>query len=79
MVPDVEVVELSEHVHVAAHRGGLAQTVFVQSADGSYVQREVRLGEQHGQHTTILDGLHPGEAVVTEGAILLDAEANEAL
>lgn len=53
--------------------------VFVRSPDGSYAQREVRLGEQHGQHTTILDGLQPGDPVVTEGSILLDAEANEAL
>lgn len=53
--------------------------VFVQDPDGSYAQREVHLGEQSGQHTTLLDGLRPGERVVTEGAILLDAEANEAL
>ena len=25
MIPDVEIVELAEDVHVAAHRGGLAQ------------------------------------------------------
>jgi cobalt-zinc-cadmium efflux system membrane fusion protein len=53
--------------------------VFVRNEDGSYSQREVTLGEQHGQHTTVLAGLRPGELVVTEGAILLDAEANEAL
>ena len=53
--------------------------VFVRNADGSYTQREVRRGEQHGQHVAILSGLHLGEPVVTEGAILLDAEANEAL
>ena len=52
--------------------------VFVRSGDGSYVQKEVRIGEQRGQHVTILAGLAPGEQVVTEGAILLDAEANEA-
>jgi cobalt-zinc-cadmium efflux system membrane fusion protein len=54
--------------------------VFVaQGGGGKFVQREVRPGEQHGQHTTIVSGLTPGELVVTEGAILLDAEANEAL
>ncbi|MET0284986.1 MAG: efflux RND transporter periplasmic adaptor subunit [Polyangiales bacterium] len=53
--------------------------VFIASADGTYVQREVKIGEQFGQHTTILDGVAPGERVVTEGAILLDAEANEML
>ena len=53
--------------------------VFVANSDGAYAQREVQIGEQHGQHTTILSGVKPGEQVVTEGAILLDAEANEAL
>ena len=53
--------------------------VFVQNLKGAYVQREVRPGEQHGQHIAVLSGLAPGERVVTEGAILLDAEANEAL
>lgn len=53
--------------------------VFVQNGAGAYVQREVRPGEQHGQHVAVLSGLTPGERVVTEGAILLDAEANEAL
>lgn len=53
--------------------------VFVRRPDGAYEQREVQVGEQHGQHTTILGGLAPGDPVVTEGAILLDVEANEAL
>ena len=53
--------------------------VFLRNADGTYSQKEVRPGEQYGQHIAILDGLHPGDPVVTEGAILLDAEANEAL
>jgi cobalt-zinc-cadmium efflux system membrane fusion protein len=53
--------------------------VFVQSGQGVYAQREVRPGEQRGQHIAILSGLQPGDPVVTEGAILLDAEANEAL
>ncbi len=53
--------------------------VFVKRTDGAYEQREVKLGEQHGQHVMILSGLEPGTPVVTEGAILLDVEANEAL
>jgi RND family efflux transporter MFP subunit len=53
--------------------------VFVRQKDGTYLEREVHVGDQHGQHTTILSGLVPGEDVVTEGAILLDAEAHEAL
>lgn len=53
--------------------------VFVRRSDGSFVQREVELGSQHGQRATVTSGLSPGEEVATEGAILLDAEANEAL
>ena len=53
--------------------------VFTRNPNGTFAQREVRPGEQHGQHVQILSGLAPGEPVVTEGAILLDAEANEAL
>jgi membrane fusion protein, heavy metal efflux system len=53
--------------------------VFVRRSDGAYEQREVKLGEQHGQHVMVLSGLEPGVPVVTEGAILLDVEANEAL
>lgn len=53
--------------------------VFAKNPDGSYVQREVEIGDQRGQHTTVLSGVRPGDEVVTEGAILLDAEANEAL
>jgi cobalt-zinc-cadmium efflux system membrane fusion protein len=53
--------------------------VFVERDDGRFIEREVHVGEQHGQHTILLDGVAPGEKVVTEGAILLDTEANEAL
>jgi cobalt-zinc-cadmium efflux system membrane fusion protein len=53
--------------------------VFTRNANGAFVQREVRPGDQHGQHVAILSGIAPGDQVVTEGAILLDAEANETL
>jgi RND family efflux transporter MFP subunit len=53
--------------------------VFVRRPDGAFAQHEVQPGEQRGSRITILSGLRPGEPVVTEGAILLDAEANEAL
>ncbi|MBX3229430.1 MAG: efflux RND transporter periplasmic adaptor subunit [Labilithrix sp.] len=53
--------------------------VFVRHADGSFREREVQVAGQYGEHATIASGLQPGEEVVTEGAILLDAEVNEAL
>ncbi len=53
--------------------------VFLQAADGSYHQKEVKLGEQQGSHVTLIEGVKQGDKLVTQGAILLDAEANEAL
>jgi hypothetical protein len=52
--------------------------VFVKRADGAFVQTKVLRGEQHGAHTTVLDGVHPGDSLVTEGAVLLDVALNEA-
>ena len=53
--------------------------VFLQAEDGSYRQKEVKLGEQQGAHVTLTDGVKAGDKLVTQGAILLDAEANQAL
>ena len=53
--------------------------VFVPTTASTFVARPVRLGPQVGEHISVLDGLRPGEEVVTRGAILLDAEANAAL
>ena len=53
--------------------------VFVQRAPGEFVQREVHLGEEQADRVHVLSGLQVGDKVVTQGAILLDAEANEAL
>ena len=51
--------------------------VFVKNADGSFSQREVKIGEQRGEHTIVLSGVKVGDPIVTEGAILLDAELHE--
>jgi Cu(I)/Ag(I) efflux system membrane fusion protein len=53
--------------------------VFVPGDAATFTARRVRLGAQTGEHVAILDGLRPGEEVVTRGAILLDAEANAEL
>lgn len=52
--------------------------VFVRQADGSFIEREVAVADQHGEHATVTNGLEPDNEIVTEGAILLDVEANEA-
>ncbi len=53
--------------------------VFVKTPQGTYVRREIERGDQRGARVGVLSGLAVGDSVVTEGAILLDAEANEAL
>jgi membrane fusion protein, heavy metal efflux system len=52
--------------------------LFVEAGNGRFSQRKVKIGAQTGDHIAILDGVRPGERVVTRGAILLDAEANAA-
>lgn len=52
--------------------------VFVEVGEGLYEQRPVRLGLTRGETVGVIDGVKPGDRVVTRGAILLDAEANTA-
>jgi cobalt-zinc-cadmium efflux system membrane fusion protein len=52
--------------------------LFVESKPGVFSQRKVRAGAQTGDHIALLEGIQPGERIVTRGAILLDAEANAA-
>jgi len=52
--------------------------VFAQTGEGTYQQRPVRIGVRDGEHVGILEGVAPGDPIVTRGAILLDAEANTA-
>jgi HlyD family secretion protein len=65
----LELGELSEAVLV--DRGGFYQTtggqwIFVLDESGSYaVRRPIRLGRQNIQVFEVLDGLKPGEKVVT--------------
>ncbi len=43
--------------------------VYIQNDPTCYSKREVRLGMSDGHRVEILSGLHPGETVVTDGAI----------
>lgn len=45
--------------------------VYVQMAPGTFAQRLVRLGGQHGDETAIADGLNPGDQVVGQGSVFL--------
>lgn len=45
--------------------------VYVESASGAYVKREVQTGEPFDEYIPIVSGLHTGERVVVDGAMLL--------
>jgi cobalt-zinc-cadmium efflux system membrane fusion protein len=45
--------------------------VFVDSGDGRFVRREVKVGDSSDGNITILSGLQSGQKVVSEGALLL--------
>jgi cobalt-zinc-cadmium efflux system membrane fusion protein len=47
----------------------------VEDEDGKFLQRTVVLGPLIGAAYTVLRGLEPGEAVVTEGSFFLRAES----
>ncbi len=55
---------------------GDRQVVFVSAGneDGKFILRQVRLGSPIGDNYSVLSGLKPGEAVVTEGSFFLRAE-----
>lgn len=55
-------------------RGG-ETVVFVEKTRGHFVRRSVRVGDDDGLTATIVEGLAPGERIVTRGSILLAAEA----
>jgi len=55
---------------------GERQVVFVSLGNGRFEPRNVRVGvETQGDRVEILDGVKPGEMVVTSGQFLLDSEA----
>jgi Cu(I)/Ag(I) efflux system membrane fusion protein len=54
---------------------GKRQVVWVETAPGTMVQREVKTGVRSGDRVQILEGLQPGEKVVLKGGYLVDSEA----
>ena len=60
-------------------KDGGRRVVYVQKGDGSFEARPVRTGAAREGRVTILDGLRPGDKAVTQGALLLDSEAEQLL
>lgn len=55
---------------------GRRQVVLVERGEGRYEPRPVKLGARVPGWVQILDGLKPGERVVTQATFLIDAESN---
>lgn len=53
---------------------GVQSFVFVETAPGQFKRRRVELATRGGDDSFVSEGLAPGERVVTQGALLLDAE-----
>jgi multidrug efflux pump subunit AcrA (membrane-fusion protein) len=47
----------------------------VEGEEGRFIQRPVTLGRLLGESYIVLQGLEPGEMVVTEGSFFLRAES----
>lgn len=52
--------------------------VYVAEGEGRYVKRPVKIGTATGELVRVLEGLTPGERIVTKGAILLKAQEAKA-
>jgi len=54
---------------------GTESVVYMAEDAGRFTQRTVTVGDPSGDHVAILEGLEPGDIVVSEGAFFLRAEA----
>jgi hypothetical protein len=54
---------------------GRRQVVFVDGGDGRLIPRPVKVGDRFGDTLEIVDGLKPGERIVTSGNFLVDSES----
>jgi len=61
---------------LAVLRTGERNLVVVSLGDGRFAPREVRLGAEGDHFQQILEGVEPGEDVVTSAQFLLDSESN---
>ena len=60
----------------AVLRTGDRNVVFVDMGGGRLLPQEIKTGSIAGDYTEVLDGLEPGQRVVTSAQFLLDSESN---
>ncbi len=71
----VEMPELLAVPRSAVLSPGANPVVYVDKGGGAYEQRKVRLGRVGDEFHEVLEGLGDGERVVTQGSLLIDAQA----
>ena len=57
-------------------RSGREERVIISLGDGRFEARDVKAGIESGNFIEILEGVEPGEEVVTSGQFLIDSEAS---
>ena len=62
--------------HSAVIDSGVRQIVLVQTGEGRFAPREVKLGARTDDHVEVIDGVREGESVVVTANFLIDAESN---
>src|SRR6185295_15012179 len=58
---------------------GRRRVVYLEKPDGTFEARDVKTGRNQDGWVVILEGLTPGDRVVTRGALLLDTQAEQLL
>jgi cobalt-zinc-cadmium efflux system membrane fusion protein len=61
----------------AVQTDGNKKIVFIDKSNGGFEKREVSLGRQVDSFYEVLDGIKPGERLVTKGSFLLKSEAQK--
>jgi len=74
-VVQVEIPEVLAVPRSAVLSPGAAPVLYVDKGGGAYEQRRLRLGRAGDDEYEVLDGVADGERVVTQGGMLIDAQA----
>jgi Cu(I)/Ag(I) efflux system membrane fusion protein len=74
-VVQVEIPEVLVVPRSAVLSPGAAPVLYVDKGGGAYEQRRLRLGRAGDDEYEVLDGVAEGERVVTQGGMLIDAQA----
>jgi len=74
-VVQVEIPEVLTVPRSAVLSPGKTSVLYVDKGGGAYEQRRPRLGRAGDREYEVLDGVAEGERVVTEGSMLIDAQA----